>query len=75
MTLTTRTLWLLEKQVTAMVQDKMAMYEDMELLILAEFIFGSDNEVLIAYREEIKKEFGAPRITSEPIVFMGKKVE
>lgn len=70
-----RTLHDLDKQVTTMIQDKIVMYEDMEILILAEFIFGADNEVLIAYREEIKKEFGTPKITSEPIVFMGKKVE
>ncbi len=70
-----RTLHELDKQVTAMVNQKIASVEDEELLRIAEFLFGSDNELLVAYREAIKQEAGAFKLTSEPIVFMGKKVE
>ena len=70
-----RTLHELDKQVTRMVNLKVASVDDRELLKIAEFIFGTDNELLVTYREAIKQDEGAYKLSSDPIVFMGKKVD
>jgi hypothetical protein len=70
-----RTLVMLEKQVAAMVNCKIDRADDKELLRIARFLFGDDNELLENYQQAIDKEYGAPKIVSEPIVYMGKKAD
>lgn len=70
-----RNLHMYDEQVMELIQHKLKNTDYPEILRIAEFIFGNDHEVVLAYRKAIHEEFGTPKISSDPIVFMGKKVE